>query len=266
MRRASRHARAPLVVDRGQTTTIGDKVRNRISAACKRWALSIARISAWTGTLVLHILVIAQLLLSTTVVPQVRDREALTIDVELSVSPEPPPPRRPESTPAPAASAVAAAPKVAARAVATPNPPPANASPASPQSSSTLPDPVSLSTRIDQQRTIVAAEIARENAPKRRPFRGRSIDAMLPGADSGKLPGFRPRTHDDNADALRRFTQMLQRGLPSAATDFDAPTDLLTEGWEAAHHGSDLAACERQYEQFESDLRRQLCGEVRPPE
>ena len=29
---------------------------------------------------------------------------------------------------------------------------------------------------------------------------------------------------------------------------------------------SDLAACERQYEDVDRDLRRQLCGEVRPPD
>jgi hypothetical protein len=128
-----------------------------------------------------------------------------------------------------------------------------------------MPAATTLTQRIDHQRREAAADIATEHAPAKRLFAGRSIDAMLPGADTGKLPGFRPKTSDDNRDALRRIGQMLSQGLPSAAVNPDAPTDLLTEGWEAKHHGSDLAACELQYQDLDADLRRQMCGVVRPP-
>lgn len=129
-----------------------------------------------------------------------------------------------------------------------------------------LPAPVSFSLRLSQQRSEVAAEIARENAPARRPFRERDLGAMVPGAGNGKLPGFQPRVGTPSGDLARSIGRMLQQKLPSAAVEWDAPLDPLTERWEAAHHGSDLAACERQYEDVDRDLRRQLCGEVRPPE
>ena len=129
-----------------------------------------------------------------------------------------------------------------------------------------LPAPVSFSLRLSQQRGEVAAEIARENAPARRPFRERDLNAMVPGAGNGKLPGFRPRFGTPSGDLARSVGRMLQQKLPTAAGEWDAPLDPLTERWEAAHHGSDLAACERQYEDVDRDLRRQLCGEVRPPE
>ena len=63
---------------------------------------------------------------------------------------------------------------------------------------------------------------------------------------------------------MRKLLGMLQ-SAPQAAADYHAPLDLLTEGWERAHHSSDLAACMRQYQRFETDLQLQLCGEVRPP-
>ena len=130
-----------------------------------------------------------------------------------------------------------------------------------------LPAPVSFAQRLSQQRSEVAAEIARENAPARRPFRERDLDAMVPGAGNGKLPGFRPRFGTPSGDLARSIGRMLEQKLPSAAVDWDAPLDPLTERWEAAHHGSDLAACERQYEDVDDrELRRQLCGEVRPPD
>lgn len=108
--------------------------------------------------------------------------------------------------------------------------------------------------------------MAAAHAPERRPFAGRDLDAMLPDGDNGKLPGFRPQTSDQRAEVLRKLGQILSSGVPTAAMDYDAPTDLLTEGWEAKHHGSDMAACERQYEELDADLRRQMCGDVRPPD
>jgi hypothetical protein len=128
-----------------------------------------------------------------------------------------------------------------------------------------LPEPVSPSLRLEQSRVAAAEEIAKESAPERRAFAGRSIDAMLPGGDTGKLPGFRPRTVEETSDLKRQIGKLLQRGVPAAATDYDAPLDLLTEGWERAHHSSDQAECDREYAQFDSDLRHQLCGDVRPP-
>lgn len=89
---------------------------------------------------------------------------------------------------------------------------------------------------------------------------------MLPDGDRGTLPGFRPRTSEGGSEVLRKLGQVLNSRLPSAAVDFHAPMDQLTERWEASHHGSDLAACEQQYQELDADLRRQMCGEVRPPE
>lgn len=142
-------------------------------------------------------------------------------------------------------------------------PPQASVAPAAPAD---LPAPVSFAKRLEQQRSAVAAEIARENAPARRPFRERDLGAMVPGAGNGKLPGFRPRFGTPSGDLARSVGRMLEQKLPTAAVEWDAPLDPLTERWEAAHHGSDLAACERQYEDVDRDLRRQLCGEVRPPD
>jgi hypothetical protein len=214
--------------------------------------LSLARIAALTGTLVLHILVFAQLWLNARVVPEQRIRSAITLELYQAQAQPPPGPPQPQPQPAtvviPARpEAVAPGPQVDAGEVA--------------QEIELRPAP---RVSIDQQRASVAAEIARENAPVRRPFRGRSIDAMLPDGDKGMLPGFRPRTVDDPSKLMRKFGQMLSQGVPSAAVDPDAPMDLLTEGWEARHHGSDLAACELQYEELDPDLRRKMCGEVGP--
>ncbi|HWS28341.1 MAG TPA: hypothetical protein VN259_17405 [Xanthomonadales bacterium] len=240
---------------------VGGLVRKRLQFAIRRHAPSLARICAWTFTFTVHLLAFGYVWRVTQTVPQLQGPSALTVAVYLR---DEPPPQRPQpeapSIPTPAAE-TPAAPTAASRpesiAVAVPEPPPAPVD---------LPEPVSLSRRIEQTRTEVAAEIAREQAPKRRAFQGRSLDAMLPDAGNGKLPGFRPRTGATPSDAMRGLEKLLSRGVPTAATDPDAPTDLLTEGWEAAHHGSDLAACELQYEELDADLRRQMCGEVRPPE
>jgi hypothetical protein len=221
--------------------------------------LSLARIAALTGTLVLHILAFALLWLNARVVPEQRLRSAITLELyQLEVRP----PVGPPQSQAPPAI------RVDETAVATPArretiaPAPQVAAGEGVQEIEFRPPPP---VSIDQQRANVAAEIARESAPLRRPFRGRSIDAMLPDGDKGMLPGFRPRTVDEPPSQLmRKFGQMLSQGVPSAAVDPDAPMDLLTEGWEAKHHGSDLAACELQYEELDPDLRRKMCGEVGP--
>ncbi len=239
----------------------GGLVRKRLQIAIWRQAPSLARICAWTFTFTLHLLAIGYVWQVTQMVPQLQGPSAITVAVYLR---DEPPPPRPQSAPnavdqperrvpqAPMAEPVAAQAVVSAF---EPAPEPVD-----------LPEPVSLSRRIEQTRSEVAAEIAREQAPQRRAFQGRSLDAMLPDAGNGKLPGFRPRTGATPSDAMSGLAKLLSRGVPTAATDPDAPTDLLTEGWEAAHHGSDLAACELQYEELDADLRRQMCGEVRPPE
>ena len=238
----------------------GGLVRKPLQIAFRHHAQSLARICAWTFTFTLHLLAFGYVWKVTQTVPQLQGPSALTVAVYLRD--EPPPPRpQPEAPPIPTPAAeTPAAPTAASRpvsiAVAAPEPPPEPIE---------LPEPVSLSRRIEQTRTEVAGEIAREQAPQRRAFQGRSLDAMVPDAGNGKLPGFRPRTVDDPSKLLHKFGQMLGQGLPSAAWDQDAPMDLLIEGWEARHHGSDLQACELQYEELDADLRRQMCGEVRPP-
>lgn len=242
-------------------STAGGRVRKRVQIAIGRHAQSLARICAWTFTFTVHLLAIGYVWRVTQVVPQLQGPSALTVAVYLR---DEPPPQRPQPAappiPTPAAEAAAAT-RIAARPVSI-----ADAVPEPPPEPVDLPEPVSLSRRIEQTRTEVAAEIAREQAPQRRAFQGRSLDAMVPDAGNGKLPGFRPRTGATPSDAMRGLANLLSRGVPTAATDPDAPTDLLTEGWEAKHHGSDLAACELQYEELDPDMRRQMCGEVRPPE
>lgn len=239
----------------------GGRVRKPLQIAFRHHAHSLARICAWTFTFTLHLLTIGYVWRVTQMVPQLQGPSALTVAVYLRD--EPPPQRpQPEAPPIPTPAAQAAAvPRIAARPVSI-----AVAASEPPQEQVDLPESVSLSRRIEQTRSEVAAEIAREQAPQRRAFQGRSLDAMVPDAGNGKLPRFRPRTVDDSSKQMRKFGQMLSQGLPSAAWDQNAPMDLLTEGWEAKHHGSDLAACELQYEELDPDLRRQMCGEVRPPE
>lgn len=240
----------------------GGLVRQHIEITTGHHAMSLARICAWTFTFTVHVLAFAYVWRVTQMVPQLQGPSALTVSVYLP-DPLPPPRPQPEVAANPPSerrvTSVTAAPTSASVA------PPVAAS-APPSEPLLLPEPVSLSARIEQTRTQVAAEIARESAPKRRAFQGRSLDAMVPDAGNGKLPGFHPRTGATPNDALRSLAKMLGGGVPTAATDPDAPTDLLTERWEAAHHGSDLAACELQYEELDADLRRQMCGEVRPPE
>lgn len=237
-------------------------MHKRVRTAVGHHAMSLARICAWTFTFTAHVLAFAYVWRVTQMIPQLQGPSALTVAVYLPVE-LPPPQLEPKAVPdlpfVPRATAVAATPTPTAIVA----PETVNEPPSEPL---LLPEPVSLSTRIEQTRTAVAAEIAREQAPQRRAFQGRSLDAMVPDAGNGKLPGFHPRTGATPSDALRSLAKMLGGGVPTAATDPDAPSDLLTEGWEAAHHGSDLAACELQYEELDADLRRQMCGEVRPPE
>jgi hypothetical protein len=233
-------------------------VRSRPLASSRRGPLSLARIVALTGTLVLHILALAHLWLNARVVPQPRLRSAIAVQLY-----------EPEQRPAPAPAEPV--PQLDTAAIVAPSPRPARAVPAAPVAAAAQPDaaelefvPLPPQLSIEQQRAGIAAEIARENAPERRAFRGRSIDAMLPDGDKGMLPGFRPRTVDDQTRMMRKIGQMLSMGIPTAAVDPDAPLDLLTEGWEARHHDSDLAACELQYEELDPDMRRKMCGAVGP--
>jgi hypothetical protein len=239
-------------------------VRQRAARSPVTRPLSPARIAAWTGTLVLHTLIIGHLWRETAVRPALVERTALTVDIALTETPPPPPPPPPPTNSAANAQAASVLPQAASTRPKVPS------APARPAATATepaliLPDPVSPSLRLEQSRVAVAAEIAKENAPKRRAFAGRSIDAMLPGADTGKLPGFRPKTVEESNGLARQIGQLLSLGVPSAAVDYHAPLDLLTEGWENRHHSSDQAECDRRYAQFESDLRHQLCGDVRPP-
>ncbi|MGE4072125.1 MAG: hypothetical protein AB7E72_13220 [Lysobacterales bacterium] len=234
-------------------------MRQRAARSSATRTLSPARIAAWTGTLVLHTLIIGNLWRDTAVRPALIERTALTVDIALIETPPPVPPK--PATGAPAAPARPQPVAVRPSGPTAMSPLPANAT----EPELILPDPVAPSLRLEQSRVAVAAEIARENAPRRRAFAGRSIDAMLPGADTGKLPGFRPQTVEESNGLARQIGQMLSMGVPSAAVDYHAPLDLLTEGWENRHHSSDQADCDRRYAQFESDLRHQLCGDVRPP-
>ena len=170
-----------------------------------------------TGTLVLHTLIIGNLWRDTAVRPALVERNALTVDI----APSKPrnrrhhQPRRPirrrhqlqRRRPGPGRKS---------------QPPRTRPVATAAEPALILPDPVSPSLRLEQSRVAVAAEIAKENAPKRRAFAGRSIDAMLPGADTGKLPGFRPQTVEESNGLARQIGQMLSAGV------FPAPRSTTT--------------------------------------
>jgi len=248
-------------------------VRAKILA--KSHARSISRVAALTGALTLHALGIHYLISETRPPEHIAERQSvplvwfeaapdfLPLTIKELEEPLPPRPTEPAPPPAPTPTPTRVQSRPIARLAApTTVDRPAVAPPLADSVTAATP---SFSDRLEEQRSVIATEMAKESARKRRPFAGRSIDAMLPGADVGMLPGFRPRTHDGNRETMRRLAKMLEKGLPTAAYDPDAPSDLLTEGWERAHHGSDMAACEMQYEELEPDLRRQMCGDVRPP-
>ena len=226
---------------------------------------SLVRIFAMVMTFTCHAVLLALLIHETRVQAPTSLREAIEIDLrDFEPMPVPLPPVRPQLDPIrkPAAPARAPAPApVPIAAVSAPEPQPSD-----PQPVTEPPPATDLRARIEHQRRAVANDIARENAPRRRPFAGRSFDAMLPDGDNGKLPGFRPRTHDGMHGQMRALGRILSVGVPNAASDYHAPLDLLTEGWENKHHSSDMAQCDRDYARFDAQLRRQLCGFVRPPE
>ncbi|GMU43078.1 MAG: hypothetical protein AMXMBFR25_10640 [Lysobacterales bacterium] len=239
----------------------------RMLKALGRQAPMWFRIVAVSGTLLLHLWVIDRLLAGTEVLPGVRTLRPLTVDVALiepgppQTEPAPEPPSPPPSPPLvpplpPPAARVVETLRRPSVAITTPSPP----VPATPVERKPAP-----LADLEAQREAIAAEIARERAPARRAFAGRSLDAMLPDAETGILPGLRPRTHDGAREWGRRLGALLQGGLPQAAVDPEAPLDPLTDRWEQAHHGSDLATCERQYEELDHEMRRMLCGEARPP-
>jgi len=225
------------------------------------WGLSPRRVIAMVATFTLHLLLIGWLLRETQVQAPLFNRDAIEIelrDFEI-IRPVLPPPR-PEGALPPPADRLRPARVAQSRAAelnVTPEP--------SMESASVIPEATDLRARIDHQRRSVAADIARENAPARRAFAGRSIDAMLPDKENVKLPSFRPKTHDGMRDTMRKLGNIISLGVPQAATDYDAPMDLLTEGWENRHHSSDMADCDLEYARFDAEMRRQLCGFVKPP-
>lgn len=214
------------------------------------------RLLALSGSLLLHLLIVERLFEVTSVLPEVRVARSLEVEILLDDTLR-------EASPA---VPVASIPEPPAAAPVPPQPPPAAARGMPlPTPVAAPPEPAATPPDLAAQRAAVAAEIAREGAPARAAFAGRSLDALLPDGETGLLPGFRPRPKDGVRDWGRRLGALLQPNLPQAAVDTDAPLDLLTEGWERAHHASELDACERQYEQLDRELRRQMCGEVRPP-
>lgn len=215
-----------------------------------QWRRSGASTLAWTGTLLLHLALIAGLWTQAQVsdVPT-RPRAMDVVFFEFEPAPQPAPalaPATPETTvprPQPTRPTVVAV--------------------APPESVPELPDPTTARVaaphdwHLDAERT--APETPGSEGRPSRPFAGRSIDAMLPGAARPGQPTLPMRSGSDFARIARSAGQMLGN-LPSAASNPDAVADLLIEGWEAKHHASDLAACELQYQQFDAAMRRRLCG------
>ena len=241
-------------------------MRSQWMAWKMRLAPSLARVFAMVATFTFHVVLVAALIRETDVPPLLFQPQSMDLQLDFEILPPPLPPKRPLKPNAADAAAVTAKPRQpdrreAARISAKVVPDTADATISEPP-----PTPTSFQSRVDHQRREVAADIARENAPKRRAFAGRSIDGMLPDGETGILPSFRPETQDDNRDTARKIMQMLSRSLPRSATDYDAPVDPLTERWEDAHHSSDMADCDLKYARFDAQMRRELCGFVRPPE
>ncbi len=204
-----------------------------------------------SAVLVAHALLLYVLTRYTRVEPELTSQPRMELDVELSdPSPPAPPPVAQVSSAGQAGDNRDRLAPIVRR------------EPDRPQASLSEVAPLSPLRLADQAR-VAANDEALAKQTEKPAFAGRSIDGMLPDGGPSKLPGFQPQTQNDRLEAAGRFLSMLQRGLPTAAHDYDAPLDLLSEGWERAHHASDLDACMRQHARFEEDLQRKLCGDVR---
>jgi hypothetical protein len=213
------------------------------------------------ATFTVHVLLVGWLVQRTQVRPPQLHYDSMTVEIaDLTPMPEELPPPRPQAV---GVATVARPLRPVSQRVATQVAPPETAVGTPIEKA---PEPTDLHARIDYQRREVAADIARENAPARRPFAGRSLDAMLPDAENTKLKNFHPRVHDARRDFMRKLAGVVALTVPTAARDYHAPVDPLTERWEAAHHSSDMADCDREYARFDAEMRRQLCGFVRPPD
>lgn len=208
-------------------------------------------IAAWSFTLAVHLLLAERLLVSTRVMPPL---PTARMEVEIVLAeplPSPPPPVPRVAPPTMVSGQMARAPVRRIRDE-TPLAAPAQAAPA---------DPLADTERavLERQARAAASQFVRENPPERRPFAGRDLDALLPDADQGVLPGFRPRAQGELSELARRLAALASKGVPSAAVNHDAMTDLLTEGWEARHHGSDIGPCMARSGALDREVARALC-------
>jgi hypothetical protein len=208
-------------------------------------------IAAWSFSLAVHLLLAERLLVSTHVVPP---WPTARMDVEIVLAeplPTPPPPVPRVAPPTLVSGQMAGAPVRRIRDE-TPLAASAQAAPA---------DPLADTERavLERQARAAASQFVRENPPERRPFAGRDLDALLPDADAGVLPGIRPRAQGELSEPARRLAALASTGIPSAAVNHDAMSDLLTEGWEARHHGSDIGPCLARSGALDREVARALC-------
>ena len=214
-------------------------------------------VAAWSFTIAVHLLLAERLLVSTRALPP---SATPRMEVEIVLAETAPP--------APAAPPLAAVPAVTDKPRVTPveqiqaGPPVVDPEPPAPA------DPLADTERavLERQARAAASQYVREHPPERRPFSGRDLDALLPDADQGVLPGFRPRAQGELSELARRLAALASKGVPSAAVNHDAMTDLLTEGWEARHHGSDIGPCMARSGALDREVARALClGKQLPP-
>lgn len=220
---------------------------------------SIARprlraIAAWSFTLAVHLLLAERLLVGTRVMPPL---PTARMEVEIVLAeplPSPPPPVPRSAAPTIVSGQVTDAP---VREIRDETPLAVPVTPPTPPSV----DPLADTGRavLERQARAAASQYVREHPPERRPFAGRDLDALLPDADQGVLPGFRPRAQDELSELARRLAALASMGVPSAAVNHDAMTDLLIEGWEARHHGSDIGPCMARAAALDTETARALC-------
>jgi hypothetical protein len=214
---------------------------------------SIARprlraVAAWSFTLAVHLLLAERLIVGTPALPPAHSGR---MEVEITLV-EPLPPPVPATAASPEVTSGVTGPRPRLIRIETP---------LAAAAQQARVDPLTETGRavLDRQARAAASQYVREHPPERRPFAGRDLDALLPDADQGVLPGFRPRAEREASALARRLAALAGMGVPSAAVNHDAMTDLLIEGWEARHHGSDIGPCLARSAALDREVARALC-------
>jgi hypothetical protein len=211
-------------------------------------------LAAWSVTLAIHLVLAERLLVGTRALPPSPPPARMAVEIRLD-EPLPPPPAQP----------AAGSPVIPVRAAEPPRRPSPTAleAPSAAPSPFTRADPLAEpeSAVLARQARAAASQYVREHPQQRAPFAGRDLDAMVPDADQGVLPGFRPRAEETGpAQLARRLAGMAGAAVPQAASDHDAMSDQLIGGWWAGRdHGDDTGPCRARTGALDAETARALC-------